>query len=173
MDDSNADVTNSEIIEYLDITYDILKNAKSSLDLDRLKIIIDTLKSDKQKKYPLRNKKENLQHTKLIDIFEKYENNKELTEDELKIYNKFIENMPLISLAHIKNYEELYRLLNNKENKYTIEDLSILYYCLYKERTKQRKKTELLKSILKYIEQNLHFDNMDTRYKKNNNNRQV
>lgn len=171
--DSNADVTNSEIVEYLSITYDILKNAKSSLDLDRLKIIIDTLKLDKQKKYPLRNKKQNPQYDKLIDIFEKCENNREMTEDELKMYNEFIENIPLISMAHNKNYNELYRLLNNKENKYTIEDLSVLYYCLYKEKAKQRKKTDLLKSILKYIEQNLYFDNMDIRYKKNYNNNQV
>lgn len=165
--DENLDVTNAEIIEYLNITYDVLKSTKSTLDLNRLKTIIDILKNEEKKIYQTKTKRTSIQNENIINILDKLKNGIELSKDEIKVYDDFVESNPFIDLIQKKNYSELYKLLNSKESEFKVGELCVLYFCLYKERTRQKKRGDILKGIYTFIEQNIYFDNMDLKYKKN------
>lgn len=162
----SLDVANAEIIEYLNITYDILKSTKSSLDINRLKTIIDILKLDEKKTYKARTKKTGFRNESIISILEKNSCGMTLSEDEKKIFDDFVKENYFFKMVQKREYSKLYELLKKEESEVTAGELSVLYFCLYGERTRQKKKADILKSIYLYIEQNVYFDNMDSKYKK-------
>lgn len=71
-------------------------------------------------------------------------------------------------------FNELYSFLTKESKNFTIGELSVLYFCLYKEKTHQKKRADILKGIFTCIEQSSYFNNMDLKYqgciydKKNN-----
>ncbi|MSS08866.1 hypothetical protein FYJ38_09425 [Clostridium sp. WB02_MRS01] len=168
--DNNMDVTNAEIIEFLNFTHEILKLTKSSLDLDRLNTIINILKKDEKKQYSVKDKKAIVKYEVIINILEKKDNSSEMSEVENNIYKDFESHTPYYKIILDKDYEQLYKYLHNENKKLTVGDLSVLYFCLYKQRTRQKKKADILSGIYSYIEQNLYFNNMDLKFNNHYNN---
>lgn len=163
---TELNVTNAELVEYLNIAYDILKVSKSSLDLNRLKTIIDILKKDEKKIYSAKKNKTVSQFEKIINILEKQKYGTELSNEEIKEFDKYVAEKNYINLAQEKNFSELCHFLDDSEDTLAVGDLSVIYYCLYQEKTKQKKRTDILNDVRTYIQQNIYFDNMDSRYQK-------
>lgn len=164
--DEHSQVTNGEIIRYLQIAYGVLKAAESSVDLDRLKVVMEILKKEEKNLHQAPARKASYKIDNIINLLEKQKQGIPWSEEEWKAYDAFRRGNPFMDAAQGKDYEKLYGILNDPEHDFTAGELSVLYYCLYQERTRQKKKTDIMRGISAYIEQNLYFDHMDLEYKK-------
>jgi len=169
MGDYNKQVTNLELVEYLQMTYNILKVTKSNLDIDRLEEIIIILKDDNNKIYRNNAKRTRANNHDIIRILEKMNQSIELCDKEKIIYEDFLKNKKYGKWLKNSDLNGIYSFLQDKSNRFSMEDLGIIYYYLYKEKSRQKKREDLQTAILHYIEQTLYFSNMDLQYQEKNN----
>lgn len=157
-------VTNKEIVEYLKITYAVLKETKSTIDLQRLKHVIEILKKDTKKKYSSGNAKSKYKPSIIINICAKLRKREVLSPQELEVREDYAKDKAYFQMVEERRFAELYSYLLNNEKDILTGDLAILYFYLTGYETKVKKKEEVLHGIISYLSQNLYFDNMDERY---------
>lgn len=167
MDNNNSNVTNEEILEYLNITYAVLKDAKSTIDLTRLKYVINVLKRDKSKTYTANKSKVKFKVEDIISILIKQKENADISFEEDELIKKYQKEKPYLDMITDKNHSDLYSYLLVKGHELAINDLIILHFILTGQETKIKKKEDILRDINSYISQNLYFDNMNDRFNGN------
>lgn len=167
MDDNDLIVTNKEIVEYLKITYAVLKTTKSTIDLTRLKFVIDTLKKENRKTYAANHYRSKFKVEDIIGIMAKQKDGINISPEEDELIRNYKKEKSYFDMVTSTNHSALYSYLMENGHELALRDLIILYFCLTGQETKIKKKQDILREINSYISQNLYFDNMNDRFNKN------
>ena len=162
--DDNSITKNEEIVGYLKILYTILKDARSTIDLDRLKYVIDILKKDKSRMYPLSQSKMKFKVEEIINVVSKLKDGVAISFEEDELVKNYQKGKSYFTMVSSKNFSDLYSYLQEKGHELAASELIIIYFYLTGQETKIKKKEDILREINSYISQNLYFDNMNNRF---------
>jgi hypothetical protein len=164
LNDDNLPVTNEEIVSYLKIAYAILKEAQTSINLERLNEIIGILKKDKSRTYTKSSSKAKINSDTIFETIKMLRSGMDISNQQKSDLNILFENKVFFRLALEKKYSDLFTYLLNNEKEMSTSDLSIIYFWLTGQEIKTKKKHDLLINVRTFLSQNTYFDNMDNKF---------
>lgn len=159
-------ISDSELIQYLEMAHKMLTAAKSELDTSRLKEIISALKyNDYQIKHqecskPIPKKKD---VQIIIDYLEKVQEGRETTFEEEGIFKTYCDKNRLLRLAVNQSYEELYSELSLRKS-IPKSEITVIYQYLTGQTIKTLSSDKMVDQIKQYIYKLKNFSDMDARF---------
>ncbi|WP_346920787.1 hypothetical protein [Clostridium sp. UBA7339] len=160
-------ISSKELLQYLNISYKILTVAKTELDTERLKDIINAIKNNE---YELNNvESEKKVKTKIndeviLDCLVKLKNGFKLNDKEFKIFSEYCSQNIMMKFIVDEEYGKLFEYLS-KNKQILKKDLSVIYQYLTSKKTKSIKIDQMIYEIKNHIYKVKNFEDMDENFK--------
>lgn len=159
-------ISDTELIQYLDIASKVLTISKTELDITRLKSIITALRNYDYEVIHDKNTSRiaTKKDAKIFAMYiEKIHNGDEVTSEERMVFEEFCNNNHMLKLAVNKSYEELFEKLSNQKNV-SKSDVTLVYQYLIGNFAKAIKFEKMIDDVKQHIYKIKNFDDMDFRF---------